>query len=80
MRALQATLTVKIRQASADTAGEQDSEEPDPQVGLYISAVALEDYKACMEQVKASLRTCRAHMGVGEVTAGNNRIQGNAKQ
>ena len=67
MRALQATLTVKIRQASADTAGEQDSEEADPLAGLCISAVALEDYRACMEQVQASLGTCRAHTGRGEV-------------
>ena len=79
-RALRATLTVQPGHASAEKAAKEDSKETDPLVGLYVSAVSLEDYRACMEQVQASSRTCRARMGVGEVTAGSNGIQGNARQ
>ena len=43
-RALQPTLTVQLGHAIAEKAAKKDSEEADPLVGLYISAVALEDY------------------------------------
>ena len=52
-KALQAIQTVQPGHAKADIAAKEDLVEANPQVGLYVNAVSLEDHRACMEQVQS---------------------------